>query len=97
VTTVHYLAEKHAGKAAAREHVRTLLHLFGVAEVTRPTLLEALDSSFSDFEDAVLHQAALAIDVDGIVTRDRDGFEDSQLPVFSPSELLAALEAPESD
>jgi predicted nucleic acid-binding protein len=97
VTTVHYLAEKHAGRVAARDHVRTLLGLFDVAGVTKDTLLEALDSSFADFEDAVLYHAATASDVDGVVTRDRAGFRESQLPVFSPTELLAALDASDSD
>jgi len=93
VTTVHYLCEKHADPVSARKHIRTLLLLFDVAEVRRATLLEALESGFTDFEDAVLHQAGLTAQVDGIVTRDQAGFRESELPVYSPQELLAALRA----
>ena len=91
VTTIYYLAERHAGSATAREHVATLLSLFEVVEVSRSTLLEALKAGFPDFEDAVLHQAGLGAQIDGIVTRDREGFERSELTIYSPQELLAAL------
>jgi predicted nucleic acid-binding protein len=96
VTTVHYLAEKHVGKVPAREHIRTLLLLFDVANVSKATLIQALESELEDYEDAVLHQAGIDAEVDGIVTRNRDDFLKSEAPVFSPSEALAALEAPEA-
>lgn len=91
VTTVFYLAEKAAGSERAREHMRRLLFLFEVARVDRGTLLEALERDFIDYEDAVLHEAALQADVEGIVTRDSAGFARSTVPVFTPLELLAAL------
>jgi len=93
VTTVFYLCEKQVGTESARKHIRTLLFLFDVAAVRRSTLIEALESGFSDYEDAVLHQAGLAAQVDGIVTRDQIGFRDATIPVYSPRELLAALKA----
>jgi hypothetical protein len=41
--------------------VRPLLGLFEIARVNRGILGAALDGSFSDFEDAVTHEAARQI------------------------------------
>jgi predicted nucleic acid-binding protein len=91
VTTIHYLASKAIGASAAAEHIRKLLMIFNVACVDRDVLRNALDSGFADFEDAVLHEAARSAGAVAIVTRDAKGFAPSELPVFTPVELLAAL------
>ncbi|MBN1461406.1 MAG: PIN domain-containing protein [Armatimonadetes bacterium] len=93
VTTIHYLASKAVGPSAAVEHVRKLLMMFDVAGVDRDVLRNALDAGFTDFEDAVLYEAARKAGAGAIVTRDAKGFAPSDLPVFSPIELLAALGA----
>jgi hypothetical protein len=93
VTTIHYLAAKAVGRRDAAGHIRTLLALFEVAAVTRPVLEGALGLELPDFEDAVLHEAARHAGADGIVTRDPEGFPAARLRIYTPAELLAALEA----
>jgi predicted nucleic acid-binding protein len=92
-TTIHYLAAKAVGAAAAIDYLRELLAIFDVAGVDRETLRGALDLGFPDFEDAVLHEAARRDGVAAIVTRNGKGFAHSAIPVFSPIELLAAVYA----
>ena len=92
-TTIHYLASKAVGAPAAMEYLRKLLAIFDVACVDREVLLRALDAGFSDFEDAVLHEAACNIGAAAIVTRNGKDFAKSTLPVFGPAELLAAVYA----
>ena len=70
-----------------------LLGLFDVAPVDRDVLDAALDIDFSDYEDAVVHQAARAADATAIVTRDRSDFANSAIPALDPQELLAAIAA----
>ncbi len=93
VTTIYYLASSSRGKREASVRVRELLGLFDVAAVTRNVLAEAIELGFEDYEDAVLHESARHARVEGIVTRDREGFNRASLPVFTPDELLSALEA----
>ena len=93
-TTVFYIAERSFGSKRAHDQVRDLLGLFDVASVDRDVLHRALDLDFADFEDAVLHEAAVAGGMAAIVTRDRRGFANATLPVFDPHELLAAVAAP---
>lgn len=92
-TTIHYLASKAVGTAAAMNYLRQLLAFFDVACVDREVLRRALDLGFSDFEDAVVHEAARTDGATAIVTRDGKDFMRSELPVFSPTELLAAVRA----
>ncbi len=92
-TTIHYLASKAVGAPAAMEYLRKLLAIFDVACVDREVLLSALDAGFSDFEDAVLHEAASSFGAAAIVTRNGKDFARSTLPVFDPVELLAAVYA----
>jgi predicted nucleic acid-binding protein len=93
VTTIHYLASKAIGPARAGRHIHALLSLFDVAPVDKDVLLGALSLNFSDYEDAVLHEAARRAGAKGIVTRDAAGFSVGRLRVYSPDELLGMLEA----
>ena len=93
VTTIFYITAKDFGSRRAREQVHGLLGLFEVAPVDRDVLDGALDVDFSDYEDAVLHEAARAVGATAIVTRDRRDFVNSAIPALDPQELLAAIAA----
>lgn len=92
-TTIYYIAAKSFGNRRARDQVHGLLGLFEVAPVNRNVLDAALDVEFSDYEDAVLHEAARVAAASAIVTRDRHDFANSSIPIFAPMELLAAIAA----
>lgn len=96
LTTIHYIARRSLGTDGATRALHALIELFDVAPVTRAVLVDALERGFADFEDAVLDAAATAADVDAIVTRDHAGFARSEVPVFAPDALLAALDEPAS-
>jgi predicted nucleic acid-binding protein len=91
ITTVHYLASRVVGKERAQEEIVKLLALFEIAPVTRTVLETALTRGFSDFEDAVMHEAARHADVQALVTRDAKDFQKASLTVYSPTELVRAL------
>ena len=92
VTTIHYLAARAVGSERALAEVRKLLSLFEIASVNRAVLETALDLGFTDYEDAVLHEAARAVDAQGIVTRNPRHFKNASLPVYMPEELSRALD-----
>ena len=91
VTTVHYLASKAAGPVRAKKEIMKLLALFEIAPVNRPVLEAALTSHFVDFEDAVVHEAAIQVGAQGIVTRDIPGFKQAKIHIYSPEELSGML------
>ena len=90
VTTVHYLVEKALGMKTAHIAIEKLLRLFEIAPITRTVLTSALLLKFTDFEDAVLHEAALHVGVEAIVTRDMKGFSKSVIPIYSSDEFVAS-------
>jgi predicted nucleic acid-binding protein len=95
VTTIHYIARKAIGDRKAREEVRKLLTFLEPLVVNRAILEGAFDATFRDFEDAVSHEAARQAGVEGIVTRNIRDFKGSQIPVYSPSDLVRTLAAVE--
>ena len=88
VTTIHYLTAKVLGKNESKEKIKDLITLFAIASVNRTVIEDSLKSNFSDFEDAVVYQAANHAGAEAIVTRDPKGFSQSNLPVYNPIELL---------
>jgi predicted nucleic acid-binding protein len=95
VTTIHYLACKVVGDKQAKEHIRRLLILFSVAPVNRSVLEGALEAQFGDYDDAVVHEAAVQVNAQGIVTRNISDFNGATIPVYSPVEMLRVLRAQE--
>lgn len=91
VTTIHYLSMKELGSERARSQIEDLLKLFDVAPVHRPVLEGALELAFSDYEDAVLHEAARHWGADAVVTRNQQDFAAASLPILTPDELLSGL------
>ncbi|MFO0748012.1 MAG: PIN domain-containing protein [Myxococcota bacterium] len=93
ITTIHYIARKQVGTGAAADAIGKLLEVFQVAAVNDTVLRHAIAREFSDFEDAVVDAAAEHVGATAIVTRDPDGFRNSGLTIFSPTELVQVLVA----
>lgn len=90
VTTLFYLLNKQFDRKRALAALDKILLLCDVAPVTRTILLAARQSKFSDFEDAVVHEAAWHLGCDGLVTRNTRDFKHAKLPVYTPHELTAS-------
>lgn len=93
VTTIHYLSTKILGNKESQNKIKDLITLFEIASVNRTVIENALKSTFSDFEDSVIYQAANHAGAEAIVTRDPKGFKQSKLPIYSPLELLKILQS----
>ncbi len=91
VTTIHSLASKARGRAAARRLVCDLLSALPVATVDRAVLWRAATLDWSDFEDAVCAMSADAAGCDAIVTRNVGDFAQEPVPVLTPEAALALL------
>ena len=53
---------------------------------------QALDSDFTDFEDALQHFSAVTVDADCIVTRNKKDFGASEIPVYTLDEFMTLLD-----
>lgn len=91
VTNIFYILRRQIGSEMARDAIsRLLLHL-QVASITDEVIRAALQSSMTDFEDAVSSEAANAVGVEIIVTRNKSDFVASSVPAMLPEEFLATL------
>ncbi len=91
VTTVHYLVTKALGIKTGRLAIEQLLRLFEVAPINRTILASALLLPFTDFEDAVLHEAAIHAGAEAIVTRNVKDFHKAKMTIYSPEEFITSL------
>ena len=92
ITTIDYLLTKSIGKQSAKVSINQLLNLFAIAEVNDVILKAAINSDFSDFEDAVLYHSGVCAGVDGFVTRNSKDFKTASLLIYSPTELLSIIQ-----
>jgi len=91
VTTLHYLASKVMGEKKARISLRKLLSFLDVAAVDRKVIESALMGRGRDFEDEVISRAAFGAGAQAIITRNIKDFKQSEVPAYSPEELIKAL------
>jgi predicted nucleic acid-binding protein len=84
-----YVMRKVKGSDVARRDLRFVLDYLDILTMNRTTVLEALDSGFTDFEDALQHASAKHdARIEAIITRNTRDFEQSRLPVFTPEAFL---------
>ena len=88
VTNIFYILRRQVGSEAARELISRLLQRIQVASVTKEVIQAALQSSITDFEDAVTSEAANTAGVEVIVTRNTSDFIASSVPAVLPEEFL---------
>jgi predicted nucleic acid-binding protein len=91
VTTIHCLVRKELGATKAKRIMSAMLRIFGVAAIDSAVIQEALQLSFSDFEDAVTATAARFAGCECIVTRDPKGFRGSPVRSLTPEAVTPLL------
>jgi predicted nucleic acid-binding protein len=85
VTTFAYILEEaKVPHPDIRRHIEWLLRMFVVVPVDEVLLKAALKSRISDYEDAVVEQAAVICNASTIVTRNIKDFKASTAQVLTP-------------
>ena len=91
VTDLYYILGRRVNEQYARDVVEVIYTAFRILTIDRRLIREALDAPMDDFEDAVQAVTAKKIGVTAVVTRDKKGFINSGLQVYSPEEFLDTL------
>jgi predicted nucleic acid-binding protein len=87
---IYYILRRTFTHAPAIKLLNDLSGMTEIVSVGENIINQALNSEFSDFEDAIQYYSALSLSIlDGIVTRNAKDFSKSQLSVFSSTEALA--------
>jgi len=92
VANTYYLLRQKASHVYVIEQLKRLLTIISVLSMDQRQVMSALDSKFTDFEDALQYFSALQhTKIEAILTRNTKDFKLSELPVFTPKEFLATL------
>lgn len=91
ITNIFYIIRKTESREVAIDAINRLLIGTQFCAVDRQTVETALSIGLKDFEDSIQLACATLSQLDAIVTRDRKDFIGSNLPIYSPTELLNQL------
>ena len=95
ITDIYYLMHKALHSAEETKKVLgVLFNLFEILDTCGIDCRKALTSDISDYEDAVMIEAARA-EIDCIVTRNLKDYAGAPMPVYSPAQFVELLYADE--
>ena len=89
ISNVYYLLRKTAKHDIIIEKIKQLLNIIDIIKIDRNAVLNALNSEFKDFEDALQNFSAIEYEqIEVILTRNLKDFKKSELAVFTPETYL---------
>ena len=84
-----YILRKVFSREVMLDKVEKLCKTFRISAIDKTTLVEALERRPYDFEDTVQYISALPYKPDIVITRDKRGFLDLEVPIMTPDEFIA--------
>lgn len=88
---VYYAVKKVFGEKIARQSIAVLTRKLQVIQEDINTVERAINSNFSDFEDAVQYFAAISAKADVIITRNIKDYKHASIPVLTAEQFLKKL------
>ena len=94
---IDYVApkKKNKPKEDTRKAMSFIMDDFKIIDVLASDCKSAYASDIPDFKDAILERGAARSNVDLIITRNKSGFERSDIPVMTPKEFLEVYKPPD--
>jgi predicted nucleic acid-binding protein len=87
-TDIYYICKKNIGHAKTVDILLTLIGTINILGINKDTIIFAIHSNFSDFEDAVQNAAAELNQIDLIITRNTKDFKRGKIPAQTPTDFL---------
>ena len=89
-SNAYYVLRKLGSHQKVVDKLSQLAKIVDIIALSKSAVLHALDSKFTDFEDALQHYAAISENVKTIVTRNVKDFKNSELAVLTPDQFLSS-------
>jgi len=88
-SNLYYLMRQKLSRSKSISLLKDLSGILNILKVDEDSILQALDSDFKDFEDAIQYYTASDYKrIDVIVTRNIKDYRHSSLPVMTPDTML---------
>lgn len=89
VTDIYYIAYRQIkDRTLILELIKRLLMVVSVAAVSEREIRNALKTGWKDFEDAVQYSVAFLNEMDGLITRNSKDYEEADINIWSPEQVL---------
>lgn len=89
ITDIYYLLRRITKSyEISYQALGSILNIVKVANVTNSDVITAYSKKAKDFEDCLLATCALSNNCKGIVTRNKQDFEQLGITVYSPEEII---------
>ena len=89
--TMDYLLSKQIEQLKSKQVLKKFKRIVRVLSVDERIMTNALDSDFSDFEDAIQYEVAKENQQEIIISRNVKDFRKSIIPVMTPEDYLKIL------
>lgn len=92
VTDIYYIAERQMkDHTAVKNLLKRLLMVVSIAAVSEQEIQNAIKLDWPDFEDSVQYSVAFLNEMDGIVTRNPTDYQNSDIQIWLPEQVLEVL------
>jgi len=89
LSNVYYLLRKTANHEKVIENLKMLMNIIDITTTNKKTVIEALNSEFKDFEDALQNFSAKnEKEIKVIITRNIKDYKSSTLSIMTPESYL---------
>ena len=87
-----YILRKDLSNEERREFLLDICSIFSICGIDKQKIVSALKNKafedFEDFEDGLQHECAVSEYLEAIITRNKDDFASSMIPVYSAEEFI---------
>lgn len=92
ISNVYYLLRKTAKHDKVIENLKKMMDIIDIAIIDKETIIDALNSEFKDFEDALQNFSAQRVkEIKVIITRNIKDYKTSSLSVMTPETYLQTI------
>jgi predicted nucleic acid-binding protein len=88
LANIHYLLSKKRSEYQAKQILRKFKVLVQVTPLNEKIIDLALNSEFSDFEDAIQYFSALQNEIDVLITRNLKDYKKAQISVLTAQDFI---------
>ena len=88
LSNVYYLLKQTSTHEKVVEKLSQLVMITEILTTDRSAIIQALNSDFRDFEDAIQYFTAIENDQKLVISRNKSDFKGSKIPIMTASEFL---------
>jgi predicted nucleic acid-binding protein len=88
IANIHYLISKQLSSTQAKQIIRKFRLLVHIVPLNEKIIDLALNSDFSDFEDAIQYYCALENDIELLLTRNLKDYKKAQISVMTAQDFI---------